>query len=138
MTTLQDGSPKPAKESEPLITGPESPRRLIVVAFGWLLLAEAVPAAVGFVRGLATGFVRGLTKGASQLEIPPTLRHLLVTVGAFGLGMCFFMPLQSGAVSWVAVTVASGWGLTYHETSDYHWAIDGCCAVCRANRFCRI
>ena len=87
MTTLQDGSPKPAKESEPLITGPESPRRLIVVAFGWLLLAEAVPAAVGFVRGLATGFVRGLTKGASQLEIPPTLRHLLVTVGAFGLGI---------------------------------------------------
>jgi hypothetical protein len=60
---------------------------LIVVAFGWLLLAEAVPAAVGFVRGLATGFVRGLTKGASQLEIPPTLRHLLVTVGAFGLGI---------------------------------------------------
>ena len=87
MTTVQDGPPKPVNESEPLITGPESPRRLIVVAVGWVLLAEAVPFAVSFVRGFATGFVRGLTKGASQLEIPPTLSHLLVTVGVFGVGI---------------------------------------------------
>jgi membrane protease YdiL (CAAX protease family) len=87
MTTVQDGLPKPVKESEPLIVGPESVRRLIVVAVGWFLLAEAVPVAVSFFRGFATGFVRGLTKGASQLEIPPTLSHLLVTVGVFGLGI---------------------------------------------------
>ena len=80
MTTVQDGPPKPVNESEPLITGPESPRRLIVVAFGWLLLAEAVPAAVGFVRR----FVRGLSQGASQLEIPPTWSHPLVTAAVFG------------------------------------------------------
>jgi len=72
------------KESEPLITGPESSRRLIVVAVGWLLLAEAVAFAV---RRFATGFVRGATKGASQLEITPTMRHFLVMVGAFGLGI---------------------------------------------------
>jgi hypothetical protein len=87
MTTVQDVPSKPVKESGPLIAGPESARRLIVVAVGWLLLAEAVPAAVSFVRGFATGFVRGLTKGASQLEIPPTLSHLLVTLGVFGLGI---------------------------------------------------
>ena len=87
MTLVQDGPPKPAKESEPLIVRPESARRLIVVAIGWFLLAEAAPAVVGFFRGFATGFVRGLTKGASQLEIPPTLRHLLFTVGAFGGGV---------------------------------------------------
>jgi hypothetical protein len=87
MTTVQDGPPKPVKESEPLIVGPESARCLIVVAVGWVLLAEAVPAAVLFVRAFAEGFARGLTKGASQLEIPPTLSHLLVTVGAFGLGI---------------------------------------------------
>jgi hypothetical protein len=87
MATVQDGPPKPVKESEPLIVGPESARRLIVVAVGWFLLAEAVPQAVGFFRGFATGFVRGITKGDSQLEIPPTLSHLLVTVGAFGLSI---------------------------------------------------
>jgi membrane protease YdiL (CAAX protease family) len=87
MTTVQDGPPNPVKESEPLITGPESTRRLIIVAVGWFLLAEAVPVAVSFFRGFATGFVRGLTKGASQLEIPPTLSHVLVTVGVFGLSI---------------------------------------------------
>jgi len=87
MTIVQDGPPKPVKESEPLIVGPESARRLIVVAIGWLLLALAAPAAVGFFRGFATGFVRGLTKGASQIEITPTLAHLLTTVGALGLGI---------------------------------------------------
>jgi len=55
------------RTEEPLILRPESARRLIVVAIGWVLLAEAAPAAVGFFRGFATGFVRGLTKGASQL-----------------------------------------------------------------------
>jgi len=85
-TTVHDGPPKPAKESEPLIVHPESARRLIVVAIGWFLLAEAAPSVVGFFRGFATGFVRGLTKGASQLEIPPTLAHLLTTVGVLGFG----------------------------------------------------
>jgi membrane protease YdiL (CAAX protease family) len=87
MTTVQGEPPKPVEESEPPITGPESARRLIVVAVGWLLLAFAVPTAVSFVRGFAEGFVRGRSHGASQLEIPPTLSHLLVTVGIFGLGM---------------------------------------------------
>ena len=83
MTTVHDGPPKPVKESEPLITGQESATRLIVVAVGWFLLAEAVPAAVSFFR-FATGFVRGLSKGASQLEIPPTWSHPLVTAAVFG------------------------------------------------------
>jgi hypothetical protein len=99
MTTVQDGPPKPVKDSEPLTTLPES-ARLIVVAIGWLLFAAAVPEAVRF----AAGFKR-----ASQLEIPPTLGHLLFSVGAWV--SCFFMLLQDGAVSWVAVTVSSGWGL---------------------------
>src|SRR5258708_7051424 len=86
MTTVHDGPPKPVKESEPLITGQESATRLIVVAVGWFLLAEAVPAAVSFFR-FATGFVRGLSKGASQLQIPTTLSHLLTMVGAFGLAI---------------------------------------------------
>src|SRR5215475_11530828 len=86
-TTIHDGPPKPVKESEPLIVRSESARRLIVVAIGWFLLAEAAPAVVGFFRGFATGFVRGLTKGASQLEIPPTLAHFLTTVGVLGLGI---------------------------------------------------
>jgi hypothetical protein len=84
MTNVQDRPPTPVNESEPLITGPESARRLIVVAVGWILLAMAAPVAVGFVRGFAIGFVRGLTKDASQLQIPPTLDHLLTTVGVFG------------------------------------------------------
>jgi len=88
MTTVQDVPSKPVKESEPLIAGSESARRLIFAAAGWFLLAKAVPVAVSFFfRRFATGFVGGLTIGASQLEIPPTLRHLLVTVGAFGLGI---------------------------------------------------
>jgi len=73
MTIVQDGPPKPVKESEPLIVGPESARRLIVVVIGWFLLAEAVLFPIGFVHGL--------TKRAS----PPTLSHLLFTVRAFGL-----------------------------------------------------
>jgi membrane protease YdiL (CAAX protease family) len=84
MTTVQDSSPTPVKESGPLITDPEPARRLIIVAFGWFLLAMAVPTAVGFVRGFTAGFMRGLTKGASELEIPPTLDHLLTTAGALG------------------------------------------------------
>jgi membrane protease YdiL (CAAX protease family) len=88
MTTVQDVPSKPVKESEPLIAGPESARRLIFAAAGWFLLAKAVPVAVSFFfRRFATGSVGGLTKGASQLEIPPTLSHLLFTVGAFGGGI---------------------------------------------------
>ena len=75
------------RTEEPLILCPESARRLILVAIGWFLLAEAVPLAVGFFQAFATGFVRGLTKGAFQLEIPPTLTHLLTTVGALGIGI---------------------------------------------------
>jgi membrane protease YdiL (CAAX protease family) len=56
---------------------------LIIVAFGWILLAMAPAAAGGFVRGFATGFVRGITHGASQLEIS----HLLTTVGASGFAI---------------------------------------------------
>jgi membrane protease YdiL (CAAX protease family) len=84
MTTVQDVPSTPVKESEPLIAGPESAFRLIVVAVGWFLLAEAVAAAV---RRFAPGFVRELTKGASQVEIPSTSSHLLFTVGAFGSGI---------------------------------------------------
>ena len=40
--------------SEPLIVGPESARRLIVVAIGWFLLAKAVEQAV---RRFATGLL---------------------------------------------------------------------------------
>jgi membrane protease YdiL (CAAX protease family) len=47
-----------------------------------------VPAATGgFIRGFATGFVRGITNGASQLEITPTVSHLLATVGASGFAI---------------------------------------------------
>jgi membrane protease YdiL (CAAX protease family) len=85
MTTVPDGPPTPVKESESLLTGPESVRRLIVVAVGWLLLALATPVAVGFVLGFAKGFVRGLTNGASELETPPTLSQCLPTVAVFCL-----------------------------------------------------
>jgi len=84
MTTVQVELPNPVKETGPLIGSPESARRLIVVAVGWILLALAAPAAIGFAQGAAAGFVRGLTKGASELQIPPTLSHLLTTVGVFG------------------------------------------------------
>jgi membrane protease YdiL (CAAX protease family) len=97
MTTVQDRPPKAMKELEPPVAGPEPARRLIVVAVGWFLLAEAVwfllaeavPQAVGFFLGFATVFVRGLTRDASQLEITPTLTHLLTTVGA--LGFCIVL-----------------------------------------------
>jgi membrane protease YdiL (CAAX protease family) len=56
----------------------------MVVAVGWVLLAMAAPVAVGFVQGFAVSFVRELTKGATQLEIPPTWSHFLITVGVFG------------------------------------------------------
>jgi hypothetical protein len=81
MATVQDRLPTLVKESEPLITGPESARRLIVVAVGWILLAKATPAVLEF----AAGFVHGLTKGASQL--PPTLHQLLGAVDLFGFAI---------------------------------------------------
>jgi membrane protease YdiL (CAAX protease family) len=84
MTTVQDRAPIPVKEPESLLTGPESARRLIVVAVRWFLLAMVASAGAGFLVGFANGFVRGLTKGASELLSPPTLRHLSATVGVFG------------------------------------------------------
>ena len=39
------------KESEPLTTGPESARRLIVVAVGWILLAKAAGQLLGGIEG---------------------------------------------------------------------------------------
>jgi membrane protease YdiL (CAAX protease family) len=106
MTTVQDGPPKPVKDSEPLTTLPESVR-LIFVALGWLLFAAAVPEAVRFAAGFkrASQLARisqtieciGALQDSlcrihggyenSGLEIPPTLRHLLFTVGAFGAGV---------------------------------------------------
>ena len=62
-------------------------RRLIIVAVGWILLAMAPAATVGFVRGFAIGFVRGLTHGASQLQIPQTLNLVMSTVGACGFAV---------------------------------------------------
>jgi hypothetical protein len=52
-----------------------------------LVFVGAGCSATGRFRGFATGFVHGITKGDSQLEIPPTSSHLLVTVGAFGLSI---------------------------------------------------
>jgi hypothetical protein len=76
MTTIEDRPPTPTKESEPLIADPESARRLIIVAIGWLSLAKAAPVAIGFVQGFATGFVSGLSKGESNLEISADLEPI--------------------------------------------------------------
>jgi membrane protease YdiL (CAAX protease family) len=81
MTIVQDGPPKPVKDSEPLIVGPESARRLIFIAIGWFLLAKAVEQAV---RRFAAGL---LAEGAPQLEIPPAFTHLLIMVGGLGFGI---------------------------------------------------
>jgi membrane protease YdiL (CAAX protease family) len=83
MSTVQDVAPG----AKPQLPDVESARRLIIVAFGWILLAMAPAAAGGFIRGFATGFVSGLTHGASQLEITPTVSHLLTTVGAAGFAI---------------------------------------------------
>jgi membrane protease YdiL (CAAX protease family) len=71
----------------PTVATPESAVRLIVVAFGWILLAMIPSALVGLAKGFATGFVRGLTKGASELQIPPTWSQLLTMLGALGFAL---------------------------------------------------
>ncbi len=71
----------------PTVAAPESAVRLIVVAFGWFLLATIPSVLVGIAKGFASGFIRGLTKGASELQIPPTWSQLLTMLGT--LGFCF-------------------------------------------------
>jgi membrane protease YdiL (CAAX protease family) len=83
MSTVEDSVPGAKLQLSDVVSAP----RLIIVAFGWILLAMAPAAAGGFVRGFATGFVRGINHGASQLEITPTVSHLLTTVGASGFAI---------------------------------------------------
>ena len=73
------------KESEPPIAGPESARRLIVVAVGWVLLSGAPAFAIAFMSGLT-----------NQLEIPPTLSRLLTTVGAYGSAIVLLCAASIG------------------------------------------
>jgi membrane protease YdiL (CAAX protease family) len=58
----------------------ETAGRLILVAFGWTLLAMSGPFLIGFVRGFVPAYVNAATHGAVQLQVPPVLDRLLVTV----------------------------------------------------------
>jgi membrane protease YdiL (CAAX protease family) len=71
----------------PTVAAPESAVRLIVVAFGWFLLATIPSALVEFGKGFAPAFIRALTNGASELQIPPTWSQLLTMLGTLGFAL---------------------------------------------------
>jgi membrane protease YdiL (CAAX protease family) len=67
----------------------ETAGRLILIAFGWTLLALSGPFLIGFLRGFVPAFVDAATHGAVRLQVPPVLDRLLATVYIFSSASVF-------------------------------------------------